>query len=113
MIGGLAVALVFGVVVAIFLTKAITGPVIKGVGFAKAMAEGDFTRTLEIDQKDEIGVLAASLNEMVGKLREVVAEVQSASENVASGSEELSASAQSMLPPSGTAASAGLLDLPA
>ncbi len=96
MLGGLAVALLLGVVIAVFLTKAITGPVIKGVGFAKAMAEGDFTRLLDIDQKDEMGVLAASLNEMVGKLREVVAEVQSASENVASGSEELSASAQSM-----------------
>ncbi|WP_428569952.1 MAG: methyl-accepting chemotaxis protein [Solidesulfovibrio sp. DCME] len=96
MIGGLAVALVLCIVVAVLLTKAITGPVIKGVGFAKGMAEGDFTRLLDIDQKDEIGMLAASLNEMVGKLREVVAEVQSASENVASGSEELSASAQSM-----------------
>ncbi|MEA4857299.1 MAG: methyl-accepting chemotaxis protein [Solidesulfovibrio sp.] len=96
MIGGLAVALVLCILVAVLLTKAITGPVVKGVGFAKAMAEGDFTRLLDIDQKDEIGVLAASLNEMVGKLREVVAEVQSASENVASGSEELSASAQSM-----------------
>ncbi|EHJ47636.1 methyl-accepting chemotaxis sensory transducer [Solidesulfovibrio carbinoliphilus subsp. oakridgensis] len=96
MIGGLAVALLIGIVIAFLLTKAITGPVIKGVTFAKAMAEGDFTRLLDIDQKDEIGVLAGSLNEMVGKLREVVAEVQSASENVASGSEELSASAQSM-----------------
>ena len=96
MIGGLAVALVLGVIIAVLLTKAITGPVIKGVGFARAMAEGDFTRLLDIDQKDEMGILAASLNEMVGKLREVVAEVQSASENVASGSEELSASAQSM-----------------
>ena len=96
MLGGLAVALMLGVVIAVFLTKAITGPVVKGVEFAKAMADGDFTRLLDIDQKDEIGILAASLNEMVGKLREVVAEVQSASENVASGSEELSASAQSM-----------------
>jgi len=96
MIGGLIVALLLGCSIAVVLTRAITGPVIKGVQFAKAMAEGDFTRTLEIDQKDEIGVLASSLNEMVAKLREVVAEVQSASENVASGSEELSASAQSM-----------------
>ncbi|UJX42855.1 HAMP domain-containing protein [Desulfovibrio sp. JY] len=96
MLGGLAVALVLGILIAIFLTKAITGPVVKGVDFAKAMADGDFTRLLDIDQKDEIGILAASLNEMVSKLREVVAEVQSASENVASGSEELSASAQSM-----------------
>ncbi|KHK01537.1 HAMP domain-containing methyl-accepting chemotaxis protein [Desulfovibrio sp. TomC] len=96
MYGGLGVALLLGIIIAILLTKAITGPVIKGVSFAKAMADGDFTRLLDIDQKDEMGVLAASLNEMVGKLREVVAEVQSASENVASGSEELSASAQSM-----------------
>jgi methyl-accepting chemotaxis protein len=96
MLGGLGAALILGILIATLLTKAITGPVIKGVTFAKAMAEGDFTRLLDIDQKDEIGVLAASLNEMVGKLREVVAEVQSASENVASGSEELSASAQSM-----------------
>ncbi|WP_300156193.1 methyl-accepting chemotaxis protein [Solidesulfovibrio sp.] len=96
MIAGLSIAILLGIVIAVLLTKAITGPVIKGVAFAKAMAEGDFTRLLDIEQKDEIGVLAASLNEMVGKLREVVAEVQSASENVASGSEELSASAQSM-----------------
>ena len=96
MIVGLSIALVIGIIVSIFLTKGITGPVIKGVEFAKAMAQGDFTKTLDIDQKDEIGILAASLNEMVVKLREVVAEIQSASENVASGSEELSASAQSM-----------------
>ncbi len=96
MLAGLGVALILGIVIAVLLTRAITGPVVKGVQFAKAMAEGDFTRLLDIDQKDEMGVLAASLNEMVSKLREVVAEVQSASENVASGSEELSASAQSM-----------------
>jgi len=96
MLIGLAVALVIGVIVAIFLTRGITKPVIMGVEFARAMAQGDFTKKLEIDQKDEIGNLASALNEMVDRLREVVAEVQSASENVASGSEELASSAQSM-----------------
>ena len=65
MLGGLAVALVLGIVVAVLLTKAVTGPVVKGVDFARAMAEGDFTRLLDVEQKDEIGILAASLNEMV------------------------------------------------
>ncbi|NDY58469.1 HAMP domain-containing protein [Desulfovibrio sulfodismutans] len=96
MIIGLAVALAIGIIVAIFLTRGITKPVIMGVEFARAMAQGDFTKKLEIDQKDEIGNLASALNEMVDRLREVVAEVQSASENVASGSEELASSAQSM-----------------
>lgn len=96
MITGLVVATLFGIIVAVFLTRAITRPVIKGVDFAKAMATGDFTQKLDIDQKDEVGILAAALNEMVDRLREVVAEVQSATDNVASGSEELSASAQSL-----------------
>ncbi|MEF3697040.1 methyl-accepting chemotaxis protein [Desulfolutivibrio sp.] len=91
---GLGAALLLGILVTVIITRAITGPVQKGVTFAQAMAEGDFTTNLDIDQKDEIGVLAKSLNDMVEKLREVVADVQSATENVASGSEELSASAQ-------------------
>ncbi|WP_027184827.1 methyl-accepting chemotaxis protein [Desulfovibrio inopinatus] len=96
MIVGLLVALVIGIITAVLLTRGITKPVIQGVDFAKAMAEGDFTKMLDLDQKDEIGILAGALNEMVSQLKGVVGEVQSAAENVASGSEELSASSQSL-----------------
>ncbi len=89
---GVFLALVLGII----LTRAITRPIFKSVQFANGMADGDFSKELDIKQKDEIGILAAALNEMVAKLREVVAEVQSASDNVASGSEEMSASAQNM-----------------
>ncbi len=95
-LAGTGVALLIGILAAISLTAAITRPIKQGVSFAEAMAQGDFTQLLDIDQKDEVGTLAKSLNEMVEKLRVVVAEVQSAAENVASGSEELSSSAQSM-----------------
>jgi methyl-accepting chemotaxis protein len=93
---GLVIAVLIGVLVAFFLTRGITGPVAHGVRFAQAMAEGDFTRTLDINQRDEIGVLAKALNEMVHRLRSVVHEIQNATSNVASGSEELSASSESM-----------------
>ncbi len=93
---GLLLAALVGVVLAFFLTRAITGPVTKGVAFAQAMSHGDFTSSLDIDQKDEIGVLARSLNEMADRLREVVADVRGATDNVASGSEELSASSQAL-----------------
>jgi methyl-accepting chemotaxis protein len=96
MIAGLILALILGVVVAVILTRAITRPIFKGVTFAQGMAQGDFTQTLDIDQKDEIGTLASALNEMVVKLREVVAEVASAAENVASGSQELAASSEGL-----------------
>ncbi|WP_419786968.1 methyl-accepting chemotaxis protein [Pseudodesulfovibrio sp.] len=91
-----SIALLLGIVAAYFLTKAITGPVNMGVRFAERMAGGDFTRTLDIDQKDEIGVLAGALNDMVVRLRGVVSEVGGATDNIAAGSEELSASAQSL-----------------
>jgi methyl-accepting chemotaxis protein len=91
-LSGVLLAIVLG----LFLTRAITRPVAKGVEFAKAMARGDFTHTLDIDQKDEIGALAKALNDMVHRLRGIVAEVQSATVNVASGSEELSSSSQSL-----------------
>ncbi|MBA4357572.1 MAG: chemotaxis protein, partial [Desulfovibrio sp.] len=96
MITGLVVALLLGCIVAFFLTVGITRPVMQGVAFAKAMAEGDFTKQLDINQKDEIGVLASALNDMVGRLRQVVADVRGATDNVASGSEELSASSESL-----------------
>ncbi|NCC24961.1 MAG: HAMP domain-containing protein [Deltaproteobacteria bacterium] len=93
---GLIIAVILAIIIALLMTRAITGPVFKGVAFAQAMSEGDFTKELDVDQKDEIGDLAKALNEMVHKLREVVAEVQSAGENVASGSEEMSASAEQL-----------------
>ena len=86
MAGGVVVALLLGVI----LTRAITRPIFKGVEFAKAMADGDFTQELDVDQKDEIGVLAQALNDMVGKLRGIVGEIRSAADNVAAGSEQLS-----------------------
>ena len=89
-------ALVLGLLAAYFLTIAITKPVGMGVRFAQSMAQGDFTRTLDIDQKDEIGNLAAALNDMVMKLRGVVSDVRVATDNVASGSEELSAATETL-----------------
>jgi methyl-accepting chemotaxis protein len=90
------VALLLGSLAAFFLTVGITRPIAKGVSFAESMSTGDFSRDLDIDQRDEIGVLASALNDMAGKLRQVVAEVSGATENVASGSEELSATAESL-----------------
>lgn len=96
MIGGLSVGVLIGIFTAVFLTRGITGPVRQGVEFAQKIAQGDLSANLEVEQKDEVGVLAQTLRDMVAKLREIVTEVQSASDNVASGSEELSASAEQL-----------------
>lgn len=69
-IGLLAVAVIF-----FFITRSITGPVVKSVDFADGMANGDLSRELEIDQNDEVGNLSKSLNKMGGKLRHIIGEV--------------------------------------
>nr|WP_320049760.1 methyl-accepting chemotaxis protein [uncultured Desulfuromonas sp.] len=89
-------ALVLAVLITVLITRAITRPILQGVAFAKALSEGDLTKTLDIDQRDEVGQLAAALNEMIEQLKAIVGEVRTASDNVASGSQELSASSEEM-----------------
>ncbi|MFP7756032.1 methyl-accepting chemotaxis protein [Thermodesulfobacteriota bacterium B35] len=43
--------------------------------FAGQLAEGDFTHTLPIDQKDEVGKMAAALNAMVAKIGTLVRDI--------------------------------------
>jgi methyl-accepting chemotaxis protein len=89
-------AVLFGLLAAIFIPRSIILSMRQGVIFAQSMAKGDFTSELDIRQKDEIGELASALNTMIRRLREVVTGVQQASEHVAAGSGELSASSQTM-----------------
>lgn len=68
------VALVFGIFVAFLLAAMISNPMKKGVRYATAVAGGDFSQTLDVCQKDEIGVLADALRSMVATLQERIAE---------------------------------------
>jgi len=63
------VAVIFGAFIAVIITLLITRPVSKSVELANAVAEGDLSKTLDIDQKDEIGVLVASMQKMVLNLK--------------------------------------------
>lgn len=95
-LSGAAIAILMGICAAWLITRAITGPIRKGVSFAQEIAGGNLTAQVDINQRDEIGQLAEALKDMVAKLSGVMTEVQSAGENVASGSEELSSSSESL-----------------
>ncbi len=82
---GVALALVFG----FYLTYIITKPLQKGVELSKAMAGGDMTKTMDVDQKDEIGMLAQSLNEMAKNLRKMITDVSQGVESVDDSSSQL------------------------
>ena len=72
MVVGLLAAVAVGALLSLFITRSIVGPVRRGVSFAGLVAGGDYGQVLDIDQKDEIGELAVSLNAMVASLKEQI-----------------------------------------
>ncbi|MGM0550979.1 MAG: methyl-accepting chemotaxis protein [Bacteroidota bacterium] len=93
---GLLLAIITGISLAIALTRIITSPIKKGVNFAEAISKGDLTAQLKVDQKDEVGRLANSLQEMVGKLKEIITGIISGADNIASASLQMSSTSQQM-----------------
>ena len=91
-----AVAIILGVIAAIFITRGITQPLGKAVTVANNIAAGDLTATIDVRSKDEVGQMASAMNAMIEQLKKVVADVQSAADNVASGSQQLSAGSEQM-----------------
>ncbi len=87
-------ALIAGLVLGWLITRSVAIPLERSVAFADAVSKGDLTMHLTIEQRDQVGKLAASLNSMVEKLREVVAGVQSASATVTTVSQQLSSDSE-------------------
>ena len=90
------IAVVIGLIMAYFIAQAIIKPIIKSVNFANQMAEGDFTVELNIDQKDEIGVLANALNSMIEKLNQMFKSISEGIKTLAASSTELSSVSQQL-----------------
>jgi methyl-accepting chemotaxis protein len=91
-----SLALVFGSLIAFWVTRSITGPISEAVNVANMLAEGDLTAKIEVNSTDETGMLLQAMQNMVGKLSQIITEVRGAADNLSSASEEVSATAQSM-----------------
>lgn len=90
-----AIAVIGGTILAILLARHISKPLVAVTKIAQSVAEGDLNVQMpEIKNRDEIGVLAGAVTEMVHSLREVIGEVLKQSESVAATSQELSAAAE-------------------
>lgn len=88
-------AVIGGTVLAIMLARHISKPLAVVTKVAQSVAEGDLNVQMpEIKNRDEIGVLAIAVAEMVHSLRVVIGEVLIQSESVAATSQELSAAAE-------------------
>jgi len=84
-------ALVFGIFIAFTLTKIIISPIKTVVAALKdiAQGEGDLTRRINIDTKDEMGELAKWFNAFVSRLNHIIVDIGTNSETVTASSGEV------------------------
>ncbi len=90
------IALFVGIIIAWTIYRGICGPLEKGISLAQTIASKDLTQSIDIDQNDEIGILAKALNQMTEDLNIFLTQIDQATKQVASSSEELSASSQNL-----------------
>ncbi|MFP5221230.1 MAG: MCP four helix bundle domain-containing protein, partial [Acidobacteriota bacterium] len=88
---GSVLCVLAGLLAGVVCTRMITVPVGKSVAYAKSLALGDLTGNLDIDQKDELGILAQAMRE-VADAEKRVAEMAA---KVASGDLNLTVEARS------------------
>ncbi|WP_245805569.1 methyl-accepting chemotaxis protein [Desulfovibrio gilichinskyi] len=70
MAGGAAA--IVGCLVIWFLANGIVGPIRKTVAYAESVATGDFDQNLDVNQADEVGILARALKTMVENLKNMI-----------------------------------------
>ena len=89
-------AVILGISAAVVITRMLSGKLSLNAKFADNMAKGDFTQTLDIDQQDEIGILASSMKDMTSNLGNMLNEISRDIEILDSSSTGLSVISQKM-----------------
>ncbi len=71
MIVGLPIAVVVGLILAVFITRAITGPVRQLMAGLGEIAKGDMKTRMAVQSRDEVGLLSETANNMAAALEGV------------------------------------------
>jgi methyl-accepting chemotaxis protein len=92
--GGLALALALGFLIA----RLISRPLQQTVAMLQDLAqgEGDLTKRLTADSKDEVGELSQWFNSFMDKLHDIISQAKAAAGHVASASQQLSAASEQL-----------------
>jgi methyl-accepting chemotaxis protein len=90
------VALGFGVLVSVAITRSIALPIQRNISVSRTLADGNLLVDAATDRKDEFGDEMRTFGDMVGKWKRLISEVKSSAARVASASHQLSASADQL-----------------
>lgn len=91
-----AAAMVLLSLLSVALVRAVSGSLRRLINMVQDIAEGDgdLTKRLAVESRDELGELASLFNSFLDKLQQVICQVAEGAEQVATASEQLSATSQ-------------------
>jgi methyl-accepting chemotaxis protein len=89
--GTAALALIVALALCALVTRSIVRPMQRVVDGANALARGDLSAKIDVVRRDEVGALAESVNEAIGKLATIVGGVKQASLSISSATQQLAA----------------------
>ncbi|WP_017209377.1 methyl-accepting chemotaxis protein [Clostridium beijerinckii] len=87
---GLIIAIILGVLISLATSKSLK----KIVSFSNALGEGDLTKNVDINSKDEFGKVANSLNKAKDNMKVLIAEIVNNASDISAASEQLSATSE-------------------
>ncbi|GIF16021.1 methyl-accepting chemotaxis protein [Actinoplanes teichomyceticus] len=90
MVVALALAVVLGVLMGVWVTRSVTGPLAKVLAALKRLAGYDLTARVDLDRQDELGVLGDAVNRTAQSLRDTVSAIAGHAGTVSAASHELS-----------------------
>jgi methyl-accepting chemotaxis protein len=88
--------LIISPLVAISVTRSITGPIQQAVEHAERIASGDLTKEIVITNQSETGQLLQAMQQMSQRLSSIIRDVREGSAAVSSAAQQVSASSQSL-----------------
>lgn len=92
----LAVALILGIIIAAFISRIISRPLVNLTRAANKVASGNLDVEISVDSRDEIGALAQAFARMTANTNEALSNINSAAEQVAAGSKQVSDSSMAL-----------------
>ncbi|MDR1914961.1 MAG: methyl-accepting chemotaxis protein [Synergistaceae bacterium] len=87
-------AVLLGILLSIFVSKTITGPINKIQNSVNLFAEGDLASKFSSHGRDELAVMGRALQNMADKLKDIIGSVKNASRHIMETSHDFSALAQ-------------------
>ncbi len=103
-IGLVIIVILVFVIMSRIVVKAINNVINTTKGVEK-ISHGDLTTMLEVESKDELGMMSSSMNSMISKLKEIVFTIKESSKFVAAFSQEMNKTSQHMSQGANTQAS--------